>query len=119
MANNLKNDGIIDKSAKNIPYDQKTVYRTIKPVSVMFWRPVSKTWRSLIFVNQGVKIYTKCYFETILKPMLESAKDHFSENTLWDILTRWCNITQQMSVKPGAMSIFHNFGPKKCGLAAP
>lgn len=84
MAHNRRNDRIIGKNAKDIPYDQKTVYRTMKPASVMVWAAVSKTWRSpLIFVDQDVKINAKCYVETILKPMLESAKDHFSKDTLW------------------------------------
>ena len=37
----------------------------------------------LIFVDQGSKINAKCYGENILKPMLESAKNHFGEDTLW------------------------------------
>ena len=84
MAHNRRNDRIIGRSAKDIPYDQKTVHRTIQPASVMVWAAVSKTWRSpLIFVEQGAKIDAKCYVENILTPMLESAKAHFSEDTLW------------------------------------
>ena len=59
MAHNRRNDRIIGKNAKD---DQKTVYRTMKPASVMVWATVSKTWRSpLIFVDQGAKINAKCY----------------------------------------------------------
>lgn len=84
MAHNRRNDRIIGKSAKDIPYNQKTVHRTMKPASVMVWAAVSETWRSpLIFVEQGAKINAKCYIENILTPMLESAKDHFGNDTLW------------------------------------
>ena len=84
MAHNRRNDRIIERSIKDIPCDQKTVHRTMKPVSVMVWVVVSKSWRSpLIFVNQGAKINAKCYVDNILKPMLEYAKDHFGEDTVW------------------------------------
>ena len=50
----------------------------MKLASVMVWAAVSKTWRSsLIFVDQGAKIDAKFFVENILKPMLESAKNHF------------------------------------------
>ena len=56
----------------------------MKPVSVMVWAAISKSWRSpLIFVNQGAKINAKCYVDNIFKPMLEYAKNHFGEDTLW------------------------------------
>ena len=81
MAHNRRNDRIIGRSIKDIPCDQKTVHRTMKPVSVMV---ISKSWRyPLIFFDQGAKINTKCYVDNILKPMLEYGKDHFDENTLW------------------------------------
>ena len=77
-------DRIIERSIKDIPCDQKTVHQTMKPVSVMVWAAVSKSWRfPLIFVDQGAKINAKCCVDNILKPMLEYAKDHFGEDTLW------------------------------------
>ena len=67
MAHNQRNDRIIG-SIKDIPCDQKTVHQTMKPVSVMVWAAVSKSWRPpLIFVDQGEKINTKCYVDNILK----------------------------------------------------
>ena len=43
MAHNRRNDRNIGRSAKDIPYDHKTVHRTMKPTSVMVWAAVSKT----------------------------------------------------------------------------
>ena len=45
MAYNRRNDRIIGRSIKDIPCDQKTVHRIVKPVSVMVWAAVSKSWR--------------------------------------------------------------------------
>ena len=82
MAHNQRNDRIIGRSIKDIPCDQKTVHRIMKPV----WAAVSKSWRSpLIFVDQSTKINAKCYADNILKPMLEYAKDHFGKDTLWTL----------------------------------
>ena len=84
FAHNQRNDRIIGRNVKAIPYNQKTVYQTIKPTSVMVWATVSKTWRSLlIFIDQSTKINAKYYVEKILELMLKSAKDHFSNDTLW------------------------------------
>ena len=84
MAYNRRNDRIIGRSIKDIPCDQKTVHRIVKPVSVMVWAAVSKSWRfPLIFVDQSAKINAKCYVDDILKPMLEYAKNHFGKDTLW------------------------------------
>ena len=56
----------------------------MKSAFVMVWAAVSKTWRSpLIFIDQNAKINDKYYVENILEPMLKSAKDHLSNNTLW------------------------------------
>ena len=53
MAHNRRNDRIIGRSIKDIPCDQKTVHRTMKPVSV---KVISKSWRyPLIFFDQGSK----------------------------------------------------------------
>ena len=83
-AHNRRNDRIIGRNVKEIPYNQKTVYQTMKPASVMVWAAVSKTWRSLlIFIDQSAKINAKYYVENILEPMLKSAKDHFGDDTLW------------------------------------
>ena len=50
----------------------------------MVWAAVSKFWRSpLIFVEAKAKINARVYIEKILTPMLESAKDHFVDDTLW------------------------------------
>ena len=75
---------IIGRNVKEIPYNQKTVYQTMKPASVMVWAAVSKTLRSLlVFIDQNAKINAKYYVENILESMLKSAKDHFSNDTLW------------------------------------
>ena len=75
QAHNRRNDRVIGRNVKEIPYDQKTVYRTMKPASVMVWAAVSKTWKSpLIFVDQGAKINAKYYVDNILEPMFESVK---------------------------------------------
>ena len=61
MTHNRTNDKVIGRNVKDIPYNQKTVYRTIKLASITVWVAVSKTWRSLlIFVDQGAKINAKC-----------------------------------------------------------
>ena len=84
MAHNGRNDRIVGRSFEDIPCNQKTVHQTMKPVSVMVWATISKSWRCpLVFVHQGAKINTKCFVDSILKPMLEYAKDHFGEDTLW------------------------------------
>ena len=84
QAHNLRNDRIFGKNHADIPYEKKTVYRTMKPASLMIWAAVSKTWRSpLIFVEEKVKINAKMYIDKILTPILKSVKDHFSDGTLW------------------------------------
>ena len=83
-AYNQRNDKIIGRNVKEIPYNQKNMYQTMKPASIMVWAAVSKTWRSfLIFIDQSTKINAKYYVENILEPMLKSAKDHFGDDTLW------------------------------------
>ena len=100
MAHNRRNDRIIGRSIKDIACDQKTVHRTMKPVSVMVWVAVSKSWRSpLSFFDQGANINAKYYVDNILKPMLEYAKDHFDEDTLWTfqkdgVTSHTANVTQ-------------------------
>ena len=72
MAHNQRNDRIIG-SIKDIPCD----HQTMKPVSVMVWGAVSKSWRSpLIFVDQGAKINAKRYVD-------RNVKDLFGKDTLW------------------------------------
>ena len=44
MAHNRRNDRIIGRSTKDISCDQKTVHRTMKPVSVMVWATVSNSF---------------------------------------------------------------------------
>ena len=67
FAHNQRNDRIIGRNIKEIPYNQKTMYQTMKPTSIMVWATVSKTWRSLlIFIDQSAKINTKYYVENIL-----------------------------------------------------
>ena len=62
FARNRRDDRIIGRNVKEIPYTQKIVYQTMKPASVMVWAAVTKTWRSLlIFIDQSAKINTK-YF---------------------------------------------------------
>ena len=100
FVHNQRNDRIIGKNVKEIPYNQKTVYPTMKPASVMVCTTVSKTWRSpLIFIDQSTKINAKYYVENILEPMLKSAKDHFSNDTLWtfqqdDAMSHTANVAQ-------------------------
>ena len=76
--------GSLAEMSKKFLITKKTVYPTMKPASVMVWAAVSKTWRSLlIFIDQSAKINAKYYVESILEPMLKSAKDHFGDDTLW------------------------------------
>ena len=37
MADNRRNARIIGRNVKDIPYDQKTVYRTMKPMDFLVW----------------------------------------------------------------------------------
>ena len=67
---NRRNDKIIGRNVKEIPYNQKTVYQTMKQASVMVW--AAKTWRSLlIFIDQSAKINAKYYVENILGANIE------------------------------------------------
>ena len=92
----------------------------MKPASVMVWAAVFKSWRSpLIFVEEMVKINARVYIEKILTPMLESADDHFGDDTLWTFQQDGANTTQQISPRTGAVTIFHNSGRKRNGLHAP
>ena len=84
LAHNRRNDRVLGKKSSDIPYDIKTVHRTMKPQSVMVWAAISKTWRSpLIFVEEKVKINAKVYIDKILQPMNASAKVHFGDDKLW------------------------------------
>ena len=104
QAHNRRNDRILAKKSSDIPYERKTVHRTMKPASVMVWAAVSKSWRSpLIFVEEKAKINARVYIEKILTPMLESVNDHFGDDTLWtfqqdgatahtaNITQNWCS----------------------------
>ena len=42
FAHNQRNDRIIGRNVKEIPYNQKTVYKTMRPASIMVWAAVSK-----------------------------------------------------------------------------
>ena len=84
QAHNLRYVRVLGKKASDIPYDVKSVLRTMKPASVMVWAAISKTWRSpLIFVEEKAKINSKVYIEKILQPMIASANVHFGDETLW------------------------------------
>ena len=51
QAHNCRNYRVIGRKVSYIPYERKTVYRRIKPASIMVWDEISKTWKShLIFV---------------------------------------------------------------------
>ena len=119
-AYNQRNDKIIGRNVKEIPYNQKNMYQTMKPASIMDWAAVSKTWRSfLIFIDQSTKINAKYYVEIILEPMLKSAKNHFGMTPCGHSTRTVLRHTQRMFHRTGAESIFSGFGLKKCGLHAP
>ena len=84
QTHNRRNDRVLGKKSSDVPYDLKSVHRTMKPASVMVWAAISKTWRSpLIFVEEKAKINAKAYIEQILQPMLSSAQLHFGDERLW------------------------------------
>ena len=83
QAHNRRNDGVIGSKVSDIPYKRNTVYRRMKPASIMVWAGISKTWKSpLIFVEENSKVNAKSYIDNILKPMLESVKNHLEDGTL-------------------------------------
>jgi len=100
QAHNGRNDRVIGKKSSDIPSNMKTVYRTMKPASVMVWAAISKTWKSpLIFVDERAKITAKVYIEKILQPMLASAIAYFGDEKLWTFqqdgaTSHTANITQ-------------------------
>ena len=49
-----RNDRVIGRKVSDIPYERKTVYRRMKPASIMVWAAISKIWKSpLIFVEEN------------------------------------------------------------------
>ena len=75
----------------------------MKPASVMVWGAFFSTCKfPLIFVDQKCKINAKSYINVILKPMKDSAFEHFGSNKLWtfqqdrasahtvNIIQAWC-----------------------------
>ena len=56
----------------------------MKPVPIMVWGAISKTWRAILtFVEENTKINAKVCTEIILKPMTASAKYHFGDERIW------------------------------------
>ena len=64
FSHNRRNDRIIGRNVKKIPYNQKTVYQTMKPASVMVWAAVSKTWRSLLIFIDPQKLTLNIMLKT-------------------------------------------------------
>ena len=110
MAHNQRNDRIIGKILNTSDTTKKKVYRTMKLASVMVLAAVSKSMTSpVIFVDQGAKMNAKCYVQNNLKPMLESSKNRFGEKICGYFNQTARHYTHRMSVKTGAMIIFHGF----------
>ena len=79
---NTQNDRILGKSPKDLPDHLRFVSRRQKPLSVMVWSAISKSWKSpLIFVKEGVKVNTDLYVNDILTPALASMKEKFKNKS--------------------------------------
>ena len=77
---NKRNDRVICRNSKKISIDEKSVFRSMKPASVMVWAAVSETWKSpLIFVEKKTKINSDVYIEQILKPAISEMMFHFRD----------------------------------------
>ena len=58
---NRQNDRVLVKSSADIPNSTRSVFRQQKPLSVMVWAAISKTWKSLIiFCSTRSKSEYKC-----------------------------------------------------------
>ena len=85
---NSQNDRVYLKKQGNISNNLTTVFRRQKPLSVMVWAAVSKSWKSpIIFIERGVKINTDAYINKILVPaskkwQIPLETDHLSFNKM-------------------------------------
>ena len=112
---NTQNDRILGKSPKDLPDHLQFVSRRQKPLSVMVWGAISKSWKSpLIFVKEGVKVNTDSYVNDILTPALASMKEKF-KNKSFTFQQDGCLLTHQRRRRSGAKSTFLHSGPKICG----
>ena len=58
---NRQNDRVLVKSSADIPNSTRSVFRQQKPLSVMVWAAISKTWKSpIIFCSTRSKSEYKC-----------------------------------------------------------
>ena len=75
---NPQNDRVLAQHSKDFLEDMLIVYRRQKPVFVMVWTAVLKTWKSpLIFVKQVAEVNTNVYIDDILAPALSKMKEYF------------------------------------------
>ena len=116
---NSQNDRVLAKKAKDILENLKNIYHRQKPVFVMIWAAVSKTWKSpLIFVKPGTKINTECYIKEILSPALIEMKKHFKTK----VFTFQQDCARSHTLKKlnhRAEKAFPHFGIKKYGFLSP
>ena len=112
---NTQNDRILGKLPKDLPDHLRFVSHRQKPLSVMVWGAISKSWKSpLIFVKEGVKVNTDSYVNDILTPALASMKEKFKKSPSPSNKTVRL-LTHQRRRRSGAKSTFLHSGPKICG----
>ena len=102
--------------SEDVPEDMLTVYRRQKPVSVMIWAAVSKTWKyPLIFVKQGANVNTNVYIGYILVPALRDIIEHFKTKE-FTIQQNGASSPPPIKPKLGEKTTSSGFGARNCGL---
>ena len=78
---NHQNDRILAKNIRNIPVNEKTMFRRQKPASVMVWAGVTSCGQKtpIIFIPEGVKVNQHVY-----KQMLEDQVLPWFEGQDWE-----------------------------------